>query len=166
MKHGEFLQVDTPIKVYDYPAAHFVGGFIGNPPMNFLDARFMGDNGSVLVSGLRLPIAPPVAARLKEAGHHQVWLGIRAENIEPLEQRAEGALVARVLVVEPLGSHNLLTVKVGDAIVKVNAHPDRAFRAEQDIWLRLSADKMRWLDKDTGQALFTGEEGAGPGTGA
>ncbi|MFQ5857903.1 MAG: hypothetical protein ACE5LU_20045 [Anaerolineae bacterium] len=24
---------------------------------------------------------------------------------------------------------------------------------EQDIWLRLSTDKIRWIDKNTGQAL-------------
>ena len=44
-------------------------------------------------------------------------------------------------------------MKLGDAIVKVNAHPDSAFRSGQEVWLRLSAEKIRWMDKNTGQAL-------------
>ena len=43
-----------------------------------------------------------------------VMLGIRAENIEVIEEAVEGdTLKARVLVVEPLGSHDLLTAKLG-----------------------------------------------------
>ena len=39
MKAGVIVQVDTPLAVYDHPADTFVGGFIGTPPMNFLDAE-------------------------------------------------------------------------------------------------------------------------------
>lgn len=153
MESGAFLQVDDPMKVYDRPAAQFVGGFIGNPPMNFLTARVMDDGATVLVNETRLPIAPEVAAHLRATGQPTIWLGIRSENINPLDAHAEGALPARVIVAEPLGSHILLTVKMGDSIVKVNAHPDTTFQSGQDIWLRLIAEKIRWMDKKTGQAL-------------
>jgi multiple sugar transport system ATP-binding protein len=153
MHSGEFMQVDEPMKVYDRPAAHFVGGFIGNPPMNFLTARVMDDGATVLVNETRLPIASEVVGHLRATGQPTVWLGIRSENIDPLDAHAEGALPARVIVAEPLGSHILLTVKLGDAIVKVNAHPDSAFRSGQDIWLRLIPEKIRWMDKETDQAL-------------
>ncbi len=153
MHSGEFMQVDEPMKVYDRPAAHFVGGFIGNPPMNFLTARLVDGGATVLVNETRLSIAPEVAGHLRATGQPTVWLGIRSENIGPLDVHAEGALPARVIVAEPLGSHILLTVKLGDAIVKVNAHPDSAFRAGQDIWLRLIPEKIRWMDKETDQAL-------------
>ena len=39
MRDGEIVQVGPPLEVYDAPADEFVGGFIGNPPMNFLPAR-------------------------------------------------------------------------------------------------------------------------------
>jgi multiple sugar transport system ATP-binding protein len=153
MREGEILQVDDPINVYDRPAAHFVGSFIGNPPMNFLEARLAGDGAEVLVDSARLPIAPETAACLRQAGKPVYWLGIRSENIEPLEAPAEGTLPGRVLVVEPLGAHTLLTVQVGNHVVKVSAHPDSDFRPEQDIWLRLNTQKIRWMDKETGLAL-------------
>ncbi|MFQ5611243.1 MAG: TOBE domain-containing protein [Anaerolineae bacterium] len=98
-------------------------------------------------------VVEKVADRVRRGNGADVWLGIRAENIETLTAPAEGALPARVLVVEPLGSHNLLTVQVGDELLKVNTRADAAFEPGQDVWLRLLPDKIRWLDKTTGQAL-------------
>jgi hypothetical protein len=47
-----------------------------------------------------------------------------------------------------------LTVQIGDEQLKVNSHADASFRAGQDIWLRLVPDKIRLLNKETGQALL------------
>ena len=45
MKAGRIVQVDTPLAVYDHPADTFVGGFIGTPPMNFLEAEVSANGG-------------------------------------------------------------------------------------------------------------------------
>ena len=153
MKGGEFLQVDSPMNVYDHPADHFIGSFIGNPPMNFLTARLLDEGAFVQVDETKFSIESEVANRLRSSKKDTLWLGIRAENIEPLDIPAEGTLTAHVLVVEPLGSNNLLTVKAGDSIIKVNAHSDSDFQPGQDIWLRLIPEKICWMDKDTGQLL-------------
>src|ERR687895_911188 len=39
MRTGKLVQVADPLAIYDSPVDRFVGGFIGNPPMNFLPAR-------------------------------------------------------------------------------------------------------------------------------
>ncbi|MET3589696.1 sn-glycerol 3-phosphate transport system ATP-binding protein [Bartonella silvatica] len=36
---GNIEQIGTPMEIYDYPATTFVAGFIGSPPMNFLDRQ-------------------------------------------------------------------------------------------------------------------------------
>ncbi len=154
MKDGHFLQVDTPMNIYDRPADHFVGAFIGNPPMNFLTARVVDEDAKVSVAGKELSIASDVANRLRSTGKSTVLMGIRSENIEPMDEPTEGALPGQVLVVEPLGSHNLLTVEMGGATIKVNAHPDSPFRPGQDIWLRPIPEKIRWMDRETGRALI------------
>nr|WP_275402305.1 ATP-binding cassette domain-containing protein [Streptococcus uberis] len=38
MKDGKIQQIDTPKNLFEHPANLFVAGFIGTPPMNFLDA--------------------------------------------------------------------------------------------------------------------------------
>ena len=60
MKDGLIQQVDTPQNLYDYPCNMFVGGFIGSPQMNFLDATLVkeGSNYYVDLGGDKLLIAP------------------------------------------------------------------------------------------------------------
>src|SRR5688572_10446028 len=47
MRAGKIVQVGNPLEVYNAPADQFVGGFIGNPPMNFLPARLEADDGGL-----------------------------------------------------------------------------------------------------------------------
>ena len=153
MKDGVFLQVDKPMEIYDRPSVHFIGSFIGNPPMNFLTGQLTDDGTTVMVTETEFPIKPKVADHLRKTGHNTLWMGIRSENIEPMNAPMEGSLPVQVLVVEPLGSHILLTVKMGDAIVKVNAHTDSDIQPGQDIWLRPIAEKIRWFDQKSGKEI-------------
>lgn len=149
MRRGEFLQVDTPILVYDRPAALFVGSFIGNPPMNYISARIDDSCSSLLIEGSRLPLLDNIRQSLLDSAGKEVWMGIRSENIDSHLSATIGELPARVLVVEPLGSHNLLTVQVGGSLLKVNAHPDAAIIPDQQIWLHIHPEKIRLVDKKT-----------------
>lgn len=148
MKDGDIVQCDSPLTVYDYPATPFVGSFIGNPPMNLLtaDASIAADGPAATVGGVTFP-APGKALG------GRLLLGIRAENIQTHAEAMAGAIPGSVLVIEPLGSHNLLTVQVGDARVKAHTHADTAFQPGQPIWLELSTAKIRWLDPEAGVAL-------------
>src|SRR5687767_11539127 len=44
---GRMQQVGTPIELYRAPVNRFVAGFIGTPPMNFIDGRLANDDGAV-----------------------------------------------------------------------------------------------------------------------
>ncbi len=156
MRDGEILQCDTPTRVYDIPAERFVGGFIGNPPMNFLEGQVRQENGrlTVHVGGFQLIPAPVYTEPLKRYDGQSVVIGIRAENMEALSQPAEDALQVRVLVVEPLGSQNLLTIQIHEDIIKLATHPDFPAQPDTDIWVRFPADKIRWMDRDTGQIIL------------
>src|ERR687898_230560 len=77
MNKGRIVQLGNPLEVYDNPADTFVGGFIGNPPMNFLEAEVsVNGGGSVAkLSGGSFELTGDTAAL---AGHN-LLLGIRAE---------------------------------------------------------------------------------------
>src|SRR6266540_3504084 len=49
MRAGQIQQYDKPDTVYDLPSNRFVGGFIGNPPMNFMQGQVQQQNGKVKV---------------------------------------------------------------------------------------------------------------------
>jgi multiple sugar transport system ATP-binding protein len=141
MREGQIVQLDTPSALYDRPADVFVGSFIGSPPMNFLKAR--ARNGTAVGDAFEVPGPPGMDGK-------EVLLGIRPENIKI----GEGPLRGRVLVVEPLGSHALLTVMVGNESIKVVAPADTALRADEELRLAPEPHKIRWMDAASGKALM------------
>lgn len=151
MKDGLIQQVDQPNTVYAHPANQFVGSFIGNPPMNFLDGKVVNDGGqlSVLVGSDRIAPAAEKAEALRGFVGKPIRLGIRAENMEALSAPMDGAVKVQVVVVEPLGSQNLLTVQIGEHRMKVSTHPTFATASGNDLWLRFPAGQIRWIDPDT-----------------
>jgi multiple sugar transport system ATP-binding protein len=162
MKAGRIVQVGGPLEVYDTPADRFVGGFIGNPPMNFLraeperrDDRLVARIGS---AGELTVDEPPRA--LSERIGRPVVLGIRAENIEVVESGpSNGLLRGQALVVEPLGSHNLVTIDVDGQLVKATTRPDVSIGRDVDLGLRIDSSRIRWLDHESGAAL---DDAGGP----
>jgi multiple sugar transport system ATP-binding protein len=152
MRAGKILQVDHPTRVYDLPTDHFVGGFIGNPPMNFLRGQVQRDQ--VKIGSFTL--TPPDEMRGALTGYDgkTVYVGIRAESMETLRTPAPDALPVMVDVIEPLGSMNLLTIRVNGDVLKVATHPDFSLRSGETVHLRFPAAKVRYMDVDTGRALM------------
>lgn len=151
MREGQILQVAEPMTVYDHPATQFVGGFIGSPPMNFLHGSAVQENGQARVSiGTQALSAPAEVADMED-----VLIGIRAEYLQASIERpaAPGALSADIVVVEPLGSHLLLTANVDGQTLKVVTRTDFPVRAGQTVWLVPEPDKLRWLRSADGLAL-------------
>jgi multiple sugar transport system ATP-binding protein len=148
MEIGVIVQVDVPSQVYDYPGTWFVGGFIGSPPMNFIRGRIQGSNGRTAITFGDQTLAAAAPARLEPG--QEVLVGIRAENIEASRETRPGAVPAQVLVVEPLGSHLLLTVQVGDAAIKVQTRVEFDVQPGQTVYLKMEPDKLRWFDPETG----------------
>jgi multiple sugar transport system ATP-binding protein len=152
MREGRIIQVAEPMTVYDRPATEFVGSFIGNPPMNFLRGVAQSDNGAlrVMIGGQSLD-APASVAEAKE-----LLVGIRAENIQASSSApasGQPSLKADTLVVEPLGSHLLVTANVEGQVVKVITRTDFPVSPGAPIWLQPEADKVRWLRAADGTSL-------------
>ena len=135
---GRIVQVADPDTVYRHPATQFVGGFVGSPPMNFLKLR--NDGGRVRLGSMDL-IAPSQAPL--------VMLGLRAEDIEA----ADEGFAFTVRVAEPLGVHTLLTGTAEGQMLRVTAPPDARPAAGEILTLRPRAERITWLDAETGQAL-------------
>jgi multiple sugar transport system ATP-binding protein len=153
MRDGQIVQVGEPMVIYDHPATEFVGGFIGSPPMNFLRGVTRRDNGRALVAIGSQVLSAPASVAQEEA----VVVGIRAENMvasatSPMSPEAE-ALRAETVVVEPLGSHLLITATVEGQTIKVVTRTDFPARTGEPIWLQPEAGKLRWLRASDGVAF-------------
>ena len=141
MRQGEIVQLGTPTEIYHAPADTFVGGFIGNPPMNFLRAGALG--GRVVLEGFAVP--SPVEG--------EVLLGVRPEDLRVSKEQAEGAFRARVLVVEPLGPHLQLTLEREGETFRALADPDFSVAFGEEVWVRPNPGRVRLFHPKTGKAL-------------
>jgi multiple sugar transport system ATP-binding protein len=141
MNKGRVIQCDTPGRVYSEPASQFVGAFIGNPPMNFLTGQVHRNGGppSVTVADHVMQVADGFDSELDG----EVLVGIRAENIRAEVEPFPDALQARTRVVEPLGSHLLITADVGEQPIKITAPSDFPAHPNRELWLRFDPAKVR-----------------------
>jgi multiple sugar transport system ATP-binding protein len=103
IRKGELQQVDDPQTLYDRPVNLFVGGFIGSPAMNMLEATVTRSNGrfAVDVGPQYLALDEAIFSTrpaLRAYEGRQVILGIRPEDLEeaslapetPADQRLRG----------------------------------------------------------------------------
>jgi multiple sugar transport system ATP-binding protein len=114
MRKGELQQVAPPQELYDHPVNLFVGGFIGSPAMNMLEATVNRRNGSYALDlggsqTLTLDTGDLAGqAALESYDGRRVILGIRPEGIEEAsiasDARPEHRLRGQVELREALGS--------------------------------------------------------------
>ena len=157
MRDGEIQQCDAPNTVYESPSNRFVGGFIGNPPMNFLDGTIRRDGEGVVVSVAHHEFSPALEIQplIRGLRGDRIALGIRAENMETLPDPGPDTVPVRVDVVEPLGAQNLLTVQVGGHRLKVSTHPSLPVAVNQELHIRFPAHQIRWIDPATDDMLYS-----------
>jgi len=113
MRKGELQQVASPQELYERPVNLFVGGFIGSPAMNMVEATLEQANGGLVavVGSQRLSVGEDaLSARpaLRQYAGRAVILGIRPENLEDAALAGDGAsdrrLRGEVVLREALGS--------------------------------------------------------------
>jgi multiple sugar transport system ATP-binding protein len=113
MRKGELQQVADPQTLYDQPVNLFVGGFIGSPAMNMIEATLERQNGGVAAKIGSHSIAldsETLEARpaLPDFEGRDVVLGIRPEDLEDATLASDTTpdrhLKGKVQLTEALGS--------------------------------------------------------------
>jgi multiple sugar transport system ATP-binding protein len=155
MQDGRIVQCDRPLEIYEKPASVFVGGFIGSPPMNFLSGTI--DSGPAFtVEDHSIPLPAFHASHVGRPAR----LGVRAESIGHSSTPGGDTIPAVAEVVESLGSSTLITARIGDQMLKVQAPNEFRPAAGDPLHLALPADKVRLFDADTHLALDEGHDHA------
>lgn len=153
MSNGVLQQCDEPETVYNFPANKFVAGFIGAPPMNFVDGEIKG--GKFVSANLTLPLPAGHAAVAMDGKN--VTLGIRPEDVSDasLAGKVDEAhcFIATVDVLEKLGAEDTAYLKVGD--VPMIATLDPANRLEMGSEHKFVADiaKLHIFDAESELAI-------------
>jgi multiple sugar transport system ATP-binding protein len=162
MKDGIVQQVAPPIELYMHPLNKFVAGFIGSPPMNFMEVTSVQRNGSLWFqvdpqNAVRL--LPDMSHKLQNSVGKKLIFGIRPEDIYDkvyyLGGPSEGRMVkGRVDIVEPMGAEKYLHLSVGPHVVVARVHPNNEAKENQEIDVVFNMDKAKVFDPQTDKVLY------------
>ena len=140
MHQGHIVQAATPVEVYRNPAERFVAGFIGNPPMNFIQARPAG--------GSKWQVAGEIFDG-PGSSHDVLDFAVRPEDMA----LADAGIRAVAKVVEPLGAHLLVTCDVEGALFRVVLDSDTVVKPGEVLTLAPMPERIRWFDPQTTKAV-------------
>ncbi|MFN0138358.1 MAG: ABC transporter ATP-binding protein [Phycisphaerae bacterium] len=131
MKDGRIHQVGSPFEVYERPVNRFVAGFVGTPPMNFLEGRLVRDGAGLAFDEgeSKLPLSTAHAAKLSLYADKQIVMGLRPDCMQPATGQAPATLKAKVSVVEPLGDRM-------DVHISTSRHPHMICRVDARVAVR------------------------------
>jgi multiple sugar transport system ATP-binding protein len=159
MDMGHIRQVGSPQEIYRHPADLFVAGFIGTPPMNFIECRLERREAQTVLQNTHfsLPIREGLAARTEWLPDGQeLVLGVRPEHIHITSRSEEDTIPAEIYVLEPHSNELVLALKMGDMIIKArDDKQDLGFRPEigQGVWIKFLQNAVHLFDKETERRL-------------
>ena len=120
MNNGKVQQTDTPLKLYNEPNNLFVAGFLGSPPMNFINGELKQERDVIVFKEMQ---GGTIEARFadrpqaREFLGKSMLLGIRPEDIDVVETSKTGnatkVFPAIVDIVEPMGAETNLYLQTG-----------------------------------------------------
>jgi len=141
MKDGIIDQIADPITLYDKPVNKFVAGFIGSPPMNFMNGIIVKKENKLFFNegNFMVKLADEMHDKLKPYCDKEITLGIRSEDVydKLFVQYAspDNTISAVCEVVEPMGAEVYLYLNTGKHtfIARVGGHNNPVVNQEMDI---------------------------------
>lgn len=151
MNQGKLEAFDTPEGLYERPKTLFIAGFVGNPPMNFVDVE-VGQNGAGPVATNNDLKTHFTIDQVEKVLAHKgpVTMGIRPEDIvvdDGSDIRGE------VYLVEPLGRDDLIDVRIGDTRMLALSDPKLKIQPGDTVGLRFNPERLQFYDPQTNQSL-------------
>jgi multiple sugar transport system ATP-binding protein len=140
MYGGRIEQIGMPLEIYATPATRFVGSFLGSPPMNFIKVQCSGGIARIGDASLSCP-----------APDGEMEMGLRGEDAT-LTTDTSG-LSFDVRVVEPMGSHLLLTGSIDGQLARIVAPPTAHVAAGERVGLTVDPARLTWIDGSTGRSI-------------
>jgi multiple sugar transport system ATP-binding protein len=158
MHEGMLQQVGTPEEVYARPQNLFVAQFVGSPVMNVADARVSDEAGAVRVHvdprdpGFEFP--RELLNQLDGRGSGApLSLGIRPEGVLLSRHAQQGYVPWEAHIIEPLGSHDIVDLKVGETMLRARTPAGFVPRVGEQVHARIDPSQAHFFDSASGRSL-------------
>ncbi|WP_084301384.1 ABC transporter ATP-binding protein [Haploplasma modicum] len=152
MHDGFIQQVASPKEIYDSPINKFVAGFMGTPPMNFIDVK-VNKKGELYINNQMITL-PKEQVKILEDFHlidEEVTLGFRPEDIHDseLEKFPNTTLNIEVDVAELLGSETNVYMNLNNSNVCAVIDGKAGIRIGDKMKMAINPAKIHFFDPET-----------------
>jgi multiple sugar transport system ATP-binding protein len=143
MRAGELQQLGPPRAIYEDPANAFVAGFLGTPPINWIEVERQG--GSLHGAGALWPAPKGLDLPAKTRA------GVRPEH---LSLRGPGVSIsATVTQIEPLGAETHVLLDASGTALRTRIPGFEAPARGERVEVFANADAVLWFDAESGARL-------------
>jgi multiple sugar transport system ATP-binding protein len=161
MKDGVVQQCAPALEVFHQPSNRFVAGFLGNPPMNFLEGRLLERDGALYLetAGSEIPVPEWARDSLREQGGKEIVLGVRPEALsDAYHARFEtrGAPVPMtVRLVQPLGDTMYVHLETsGRTALVAHLHASSGVLVGDTMAVHFDTNRLHFFEKgELGRSL-------------
>ncbi len=141
LHEGALRQCGPPQEVYAAPANLFSAGFIGSPPMNFIEGTLLLD-------------LPFLASRLAEYRNQPFIAGIRPTDLRITGEKRENTLSGRVLFLETTGETTWIDLEWRGNRIRGKTGPVRRTARDETAYFTIPPEKLHLFDKSSGERLW------------
>jgi multiple sugar transport system ATP-binding protein len=154
INEGKIQQIADPGTLYHKPANQFVGGFIGTPPMNFIETDIVNNGGDPMLrfENFNVELNAHLQSALDQLSGESVTLGIRPEDIH-VGENGNNQVGTQVELVEPLGSHALLYLRTEKNSFVAQSDLINVPQHNALVTVNFNIDKAHLFHPETGESL-------------
>ena len=157
MDLGLLQQHGTPQELFQQPTNVFVAKFIGEPAMNLLPCEMKdeGEHSYLVGENVKLGLPPEMRHRVHErATGNKVLLGVRPQHVVlhhtgQAQANGRNLVSGTVYVAEPLGTEQLVRVRVGSELMQVLTGDQVQVAMDQPVMLEVPPDRFFLFDAET-----------------
>lgn len=151
MEKGLLKQYAAPLEMYNKPSCVFVGDFIGNPTMNFIEAEYR--KGTIQFCGLQAEFVSDTPLPFEEKS---VILGIRPEYVQISEHgSAEGTVFSTL----PAGMETTVKINSHGTILTSVVFGSVDYDIDKKVSFDFSGNSIILFDKETEANIAMGRLG-------
>ncbi|MEO0094858.1 MAG: sn-glycerol-3-phosphate ABC transporter ATP-binding protein UgpC [candidate division WOR-3 bacterium] len=148
LNNGRIQQISDPITLYKKPANKFVAGFIGTPPMNFINGRIKKELNEIKFISSDITIK--LNSEFKKFVDRDVIIGIRPCDFT---DTSGIEFKIRVEIIEPIGEEIYIYGKMNNTAIRAKIPETYKPQIDEALTLMVPLEKIYLFDARTENAL-------------
>ncbi len=154
LNKGRVEQMGSPLEIYQKPASLFVASFMGQYPINLLEARLdIATQKLICTSGLECPTFSMLPS-LNYTNENKLIIGIRPEHLLLTSKGVQGSVPVKIRFIDDMGTDRLVHVQslCGQYFYSIRTTLETALN-DDELGLVPMINKAHVFDEKTGLRL-------------